>query len=102
MIPPSQAPTSRTRYSIPYFLGVRLDLTLKELKESAAHIVQRIPASDDRKKRAVDVPSEFLSPLYSCVSQETFFFPLLFHSLGLPLHSLARHTYEIVSSVTQM
>ncbi|KAJ5355525.1 Oxoglutarate/iron-dependent dioxygenase [Penicillium cataractarum] len=63
------APTSRTRYSIPYFLGVRLDLTLKELKESAAHIVQRIPASDDRKKRAVDVPSEFLSPLYSCFGE---------------------------------
>ncbi|OOQ89551.1 putative oxidoreductase, 2OG-Fe(II) oxygenase family [Penicillium brasilianum] len=63
------APTSRTRYSIPYFLGVRLDLTLQELKESAAHIVQRIPASDDRKKRAVDVPSEFLSPLYSCFGE---------------------------------
>lgn len=45
-----------------------MDLTLAQLKESAAHIVQRIPASDDRKKRAVDVPSEFLSPLYSCVS----------------------------------
>ncbi|KAJ5156911.1 Oxoglutarate/iron-dependent dioxygenase [Penicillium canariense] len=61
------APTSQTRYSIPYFLGVRLDLTLDELKESAAHIVRRIPAADDRKKRAVDVPSEFLSPLYACV-----------------------------------
>jgi hypothetical protein len=47
---------------------VRLDLTLDQLKKSAAHIVQRIPASDDNKKRAVDVPSEFLSPLYSCVS----------------------------------
>lgn len=46
-----------------------MDLTLDQLKESAAHIVRRIPASDDRKKRAVDVPSEFLSPLYSCVSQ---------------------------------
>jgi isopenicillin N synthase-like dioxygenase len=76
---PSQAPTSRTRYSIPYFLGVRLDLTLKELQESAAHIVQRIPASDDRKKRAVDVPSEFLSPLYSCVSYDTFLQPIKFY-----------------------
>lgn len=45
-----------------------MDLTLKELKDSTAQIVQKIPASDDRKKRAVDVPSEFLSPLYSCVS----------------------------------
>ena len=45
-----------------------MDLTLDQLKESAAHIVRKIPASDDRKKKAVDVPSEFLSPLYSCVS----------------------------------
>lgn len=45
-----------------------MDLTLDQLQTSAAHIVQRIPASDNRKKRAVDVPSEFLSPLYSCVS----------------------------------
>lgn len=44
-----------------------MDLTRDELRDSAAHIVARIPASDDRKKRAVDVPSEFLSPLYSCV-----------------------------------
>ncbi|KAE8153557.1 hypothetical protein BDV25DRAFT_136851 [Aspergillus avenaceus] len=54
---------------IPFFLGVRMDLTLDELRESAAHIVQRIPASDDRKKRAVDVPSEFLSPPYSCFGE---------------------------------
>lgn len=65
-----QAPTTKTRYSIPFFLGVRLDLTLDQLKESAAHIVQRIPASDDRKKRVVDVPSEFLSPLYACVCRD--------------------------------
>lgn len=45
-----------------------MDLTLKQLQESTAQIVQQIPASDNRKKRAVDVPSEFLSPLYSCVS----------------------------------
>ncbi|THD00337.1 hypothetical protein EYZ11_000230 [Aspergillus tanneri] len=63
------APISRTRYSIPFFMGVRMDLTLPQLEESAAHIVQRIPASDDRKKRAVDVPSEFLSPLYSCFGE---------------------------------
>ncbi|KAJ5342775.1 hypothetical protein N7541_011899 [Penicillium brevicompactum] len=63
------APTSQTRYSIPFFLGVRLDLTLEQLKDSAAHIVQRIPVSDDKKKRAVDVPSEFLSPLYSCFGE---------------------------------
>ncbi|KAL3464848.1 hypothetical protein BJX64DRAFT_253858 [Aspergillus heterothallicus] len=63
------APTRRTRYSIPFFLGVRMDLTLEQLRESAAHIVARIPVSDDRKKRAIDVPSEFLSPLYSCFGE---------------------------------
>lgn len=63
-----QAPTNKTRYSIPFFSGVRMDLTLEQLQESTAQIVRKIPASDDRKKRAVDVPSEFLSPLYSCVS----------------------------------
>ncbi|KAJ5106114.1 hypothetical protein N7456_002789 [Penicillium angulare] len=63
------APTTKTRYSIPFFLGVRLDLTLSQLKESAAHIVRQIPISDDRKKRAIDVPSEFLSPLYSCFGE---------------------------------
>lgn len=57
-----------TRYSVPFFQAVRLDLTTAELKASAAHIVARIPVTDDRKKRAVDVPSEFLSPLFSCVS----------------------------------
>ncbi|KAJ5921635.1 hypothetical protein N7454_009109 [Penicillium verhagenii] len=63
------APTSRTRYSIPFFLGVRLDLTLEQLKQSAAHIVRQIPASDDQRKRTADVPSEFLSPLYSCFGE---------------------------------
>ncbi|KAJ5893228.1 Oxoglutarate/iron-dependent dioxygenase [Penicillium taxi] len=63
------APTSKIRYSIPFFLGVRLDLTLDQLQKSAAHIVKNIPTSDDRKKRAVDVPSEFLSPLYSCFGE---------------------------------
>ncbi|RMJ26568.1 Oxidoreductase, 2OG-FeII oxygenase family [Aspergillus sp. HF37] len=63
------APTSKTRYSVPFFLGVRLDLTLEQLKDSAAHIVRQIPASDDQKKRSLDVPSEFLSPLYSCFGE---------------------------------
>ncbi|PVH68468.1 oxidoreductase [Cadophora sp. DSE1049] len=64
-----KAPTEVTRYSIPFFLAVRLDLTLEELKHSAAHIVQKIPVSDDRKKRAGDVPSELISPLYSCIGE---------------------------------
>ncbi|KAL4963727.1 uncharacterized protein BDV14DRAFT_190662 [Aspergillus stella-maris] len=58
-----------TRYSIPFFLGVRMDPTTEQLRESAAHIVDKIPVSDDRKKRAVDVPSKFLSPLYSCFGE---------------------------------
>ncbi|ERS96816.1 hypothetical protein HMPREF1624_07025 [Sporothrix schenckii ATCC 58251] len=57
------------RYSEPFFQGVRLDLTTDELRSSAAHIVARIPVTDDRKKRAVDVPSEFLSPLFSCFGE---------------------------------
>ncbi|KAJ5139452.1 Oxoglutarate/iron-dependent dioxygenase [Penicillium atrosanguineum] len=63
------APTSRTQYSIPYFLGVRLDLTLDKLKEPAAHIVSCFPTSDNRKKGAIDVPSEFMSPLYACFGE---------------------------------
>ena len=65
---------SITRYSVPFFQAVRLDLTTAELQSSAAHIVARIPTTDDREKRAVDVPSEFLSPLFSCVGFFVFFF----------------------------
>ncbi|ETS84440.1 hypothetical protein PFICI_02465 [Pestalotiopsis fici W106-1] len=60
------APTSCTRYSIPYFQAVRLDLRLQDLEQSAASIVARIPVSEDKKKRAVDVPSELISPQYAC------------------------------------
>ena len=63
-----QSPRSTTRYSIPFFQGVNYSLTLDSLRSSAAHIVSKIPVSDDAKKRAVDVPSEFLSPLYADVS----------------------------------
>ncbi|KIW59120.1 hypothetical protein PV05_03595 [Exophiala xenobiotica] len=64
-----QGPTSASRYSIPFFFAVPLSLTLKELKQSTAEIVAQIPASDDRKKRALDVPSEFISPAYSCYGE---------------------------------
>ncbi len=63
----AQSPRSTTRYSIPFFQGVNYSLTLDSLRSSAAHIVSRIPVSDNAKKRAVDVPSEFLSPLYADV-----------------------------------
>ncbi|KAH8901046.1 Clavaminate synthase-like protein [Thozetella sp. PMI_491] len=63
------SPTKTTRYSIPFFQGVNYELTRESLKASAAHIVSKIPVSDDTKKRAVDVPSEFLSPLYSSLGE---------------------------------
>ncbi|CAI7612659.1 unnamed protein product [Penicillium bialowiezense] len=89
------APTTRTRYSIPFFLGVRLDLTLDQLKASAAHIVQRIPVSDDTKKRAVDVPSEFLSPLYSCFGEAHLRNRILSHpDVGRRWYPELYHTYS--------
>lgn len=59
------APTRCTRYSIPFFQAVRLDLRLEELEKTAARIVSQIPTSEDQRKRAVDVPSELLSPQYA-------------------------------------
>ncbi|RMJ13024.1 hypothetical protein BHE90_004662 [Fusarium euwallaceae] len=64
-----QAPTSTTRYSVPFFQGINPSLTLDQLKSVAAHIVSKVPVSDDAKKRAVDVPSEYLSPLFSCLGE---------------------------------
>ncbi|KAJ5245812.1 hypothetical protein N7468_000795 [Penicillium chermesinum] len=63
------APTAKTRYSIPFFLSVRLDLTLEKLQASASHIKARLPVPNTEKRRDVDVPSEFLSPLYSCFGE---------------------------------
>ncbi|PYH95509.1 Clavaminate synthase-like protein [Aspergillus ellipticus CBS 707.79] len=63
------APTSTTRYSIPFFMVVRLDLTLSQLRESAKHIVERVPVSDNTRKRAEDVPSDFLSEIFSCFGE---------------------------------
>lgn len=75
----AKSPTSVTRYSIPFFQGVNYELTLDTLKVSAAHIVSKIPVSDDAKKRAVDVPSEFLSPLYSSVGSFALFRSKRYH-----------------------
>ncbi|EXJ89960.1 hypothetical protein A1O3_03027 [Capronia epimyces CBS 606.96] len=63
------SPTRTTRYSVPFFLGVRLDLTLDQLKESAADIVRQIPGTAERKVPSAEVASEFLSPLYSCFGE---------------------------------
>jgi isopenicillin N synthase-like dioxygenase len=64
-----KAPTQTTRYSIPYFLAVRYDLTLDQLKGSAADISRRIPLSDTPEIDTNQVASEFLSPSFSCVRQ---------------------------------
>ncbi|KAL5341264.1 putative oxidoreductase [Aspergillus crustosus] len=63
------ASTNKTRYSVPFFLGVRLDLTLAGVQVAAKHTIERIPSIDNSKKLAVDVPSEFLSSLYSCFGE---------------------------------
>lgn len=68
--PISKAPTRTTRYSIPYFMNVRYDLTLDQLKESAAEIRQQIPTYDVPKTNSNEVASEFLSPSFSCVSHD--------------------------------
>lgn len=46
---------------------MRLNLTLDELKQSAEGIVIRTDMSYEKKYKEVDVPSELMSPLYSCV-----------------------------------
>lgn len=58
---------SSTRYSIPYFHSVRLDLTLQDIAKQLQFISGRIPEPTDYKRRAVDVGSEFIDPRYSCV-----------------------------------
>ncbi|EXJ71066.1 uncharacterized protein A1O5_06059 [Cladophialophora psammophila CBS 110553] len=64
------APTETVRYSIPYFLAVRYDLTLNQLKESAAHITRCIPASDAPVVPSINqVASEFLSPAFFCFGE---------------------------------
>lgn len=49
-----------------------MDLTLSNLRESARHIVEKVPvgewsSEDEMKRRAEDVPSEFLSEKFACV-----------------------------------
>jgi isopenicillin N synthase-like dioxygenase len=61
-------PAGVVRYSIPYFQGVKLDLTLSQINEQLRSISGKIPEPKDVKRREVAVPSEFLDPKYSCVS----------------------------------
>lgn len=57
-------PADVTRYSIPYFHGVRMDLTKQDIEDQCKFIQGIIPEPQDLKKRAVDVPSEFIQPQY--------------------------------------
>ncbi|GKZ29154.1 hypothetical protein AbraIFM66950_003314 [Aspergillus brasiliensis] len=70
------APKTTTRYSIPFFMGIRMDLTLTNLRESARHIVEKVPVGegkwsdeDEKKRRTEDVPSEFLSEKFACFGE---------------------------------
>lgn len=60
---------TKIRYSIPYFHGVRLDLTRQDIETQLNDIAGRIPEPQDAKKRAVDVPSEFIQPQYKCFGE---------------------------------
>lgn len=57
-------PANVTRYSVPYFHSVTLDLTSKDIQEQNQFILGKIPERSDLKKREVDVPSEFIQPQY--------------------------------------
>lgn len=58
-----------TRYSIPYFHSVRLNLTMNDIRGQLSSISGRIPEPVDANKRKVDVPSEFLDDRYSCFGE---------------------------------
>lgn len=60
---------STTRYSIPYFHSVRLNLTMDDIRGQLSSISGRIPEPVDTAKRQVDVPSEFLDDRYSCFGE---------------------------------
>lgn len=62
-----KAPTKQVRYSIPYFLAVRYDLTLDQLKDCAADISTRIDSKNTSSANINEIASEFLSPAFSCV-----------------------------------
>lgn len=53
-----------TRYSVPFFYDMRLDLTKKDVEDQCKFIQGKIPEPTDLKKRLVDVPSEFIQDQY--------------------------------------
>ncbi|CAI6101455.1 hypothetical protein V2G26_014772 [Clonostachys chloroleuca] len=91
-----ESPTNITRYSIPFFQAINLDLSFDEIKLSATKIRDEIPVSDNGKKRAVDVPSDIISPYFSTIGEAQLvnrikshpevgkkWYPKLFKELGL-------------------
>lgn len=61
--------SNKTRYSVPYFHAVRLDLTRQDITDQLSFIKGKIPEPQNGKKRAVDVPSEFIQPQYKCFGE---------------------------------
>lgn len=62
-------PSGVTRYSIPYFHSVRLDLTLDEIAKQLDYIQGKIPEPKDDKRKNVEASTEFLDPKYSCFGE---------------------------------
>jgi isopenicillin N synthase-like dioxygenase len=62
-------PPGVTRYSIPYFSSVRLDLTMDMINKQLDHIQGRIPEPTDQKRRNNQASTEFLDPKYSCFGE---------------------------------
>lgn len=64
------SPANRvTRYSVPYFHSVRLDLTRDMINKQCSFIQGRIPEPTDMAKRSVYVQSEFIQPQYKNIGE---------------------------------
>lgn len=59
-----------TRYSIAFFQGIRLTLTLDEIREEQDKINRQLPElPEDLKRRERGTASEFLDPRYKCFGE---------------------------------
>lgn len=64
------APSDVTRYSIAFFQGIRLSLTLDEIRKEQDVINKQLPdLPEDLKRRERATASEFLDPRYSCFGE---------------------------------
>lgn len=64
------APSDVTRYSIAYFQGIRLSLTLDEIRKEQDIINEKLPdLPEDLRRRERATASEFLDPRYSCFGE---------------------------------